>query len=309
MERWDGLVEGMMNEYAARGCGITREWCVRRELTRWGVWLKDRRPRPALEEIDVDSLTQYLSERTAFRSKSTHASILGMIRLMGEYLVAQGHWVHNPLRWMRGPKLDHRSRVPRRISVETMNGLWKAAATGRHTYHQTMWVTVLALLYGTGLRLGELRRLNISSWNREEGLLVIDGRKTGYERRVPLPELAHRCLEAYLATRQDHLQRLGIGEEAALLVNRRGLRLSGSAITRAIQRLARQVGLTSLQMHQFRHTCASDLLEQGMRLPEVQRLLGHRCLTSTMRYLTIADPQLHEAVKQHPINQILGVSV
>jgi integrase len=59
-------------------------------------------------------------------------------------------------------------------------------------------VTILAMLSGTGLGRGELARLNVDAFDRNEGTLRIDGRKTGRERCVPLPEMMLRCLEAYL---------------------------------------------------------------------------------------------------------------
>lgn len=59
-------------------------------------------------------------------------------------------------------------------------------------------------------------------------------------------------------------------------------------------------------MHQFRHSCASDLLEEGVRLPEVQRILGHQGIATTVRYVHIADPQRREAIACHPINDWLG---
>jgi integrase len=68
------------------------------------------------------------------------------------------------------------------------------------------------------------------------------------------------------------------------------------------------VGIGHLTLHQFRHTCASDLLEEGIRLPEVQRQLGHQAISTTVRYLHVADPQRREAVERHPINTILGTS-
>ncbi len=187
-----------------------------------------------------------------------------------------------------------------------MEGFWQSAATGRGGYHRKLWVTALALLYGTGLRRGELERLDLSDWNREEGLLWVDGRKTGNPRRVPLPELVRQCLESYLPPRQNHLEKLGLAQEPALLVNKLGGRLKGSAISRAVGALARRSKIGRITLHQFRHTCASDLLEDGVHLPEVQRILGHQTITTTMRYLHVADPQRHEAIKRHPINEILG---
>ena len=49
-------------------------------------------------------------------------------------------------------------------------------------------------------------------------------------------------------------------------------------------------------LHQFRHSCASDLLEAGVGLPEVQRILGHEGITTTVRYVHIADPQRRELI-------------
>jgi site-specific recombinase XerD len=48
-------------------------------------------------------------------------------------------------------------------------------------------------------------------------------------------------------------------------------------------------------------------LEAGVRLPEVQQLLGHQTISTTMRYLHVADPPLHQAIKVHPLNDILAL--
>jgi integrase/recombinase XerC/integrase/recombinase XerD len=125
---------------------------------------------------------------------------------------------------------------------------------------------------------------------------------------VAVPELTWRCLETYLPQRQNHLEALGSTSESALLIDKDGGRLSGHALSLAVKRLAARAGLARPTLHQFRHSCASDLLEKGARLPEVQRLLGHQSISTTMRYLHIADPQRHEAVSRHPINRMLNVS-
>ena len=96
-------------------------------------------------------------------------------------------------------------------------------------------------------------------------------------------------------------------DESALFVNRYGGRLTAAAISRGIQKLGSGCSETPITMHQFRHTCASDLLEAGVCLPDVQQLLGHQTISTTMRYLHVADPQLHQAVKVHPLNEILAV--
>jgi site-specific recombinase XerD len=305
MRRWDTLVDRYMEEYSARGLSAETVHGVRCELDKWGSWMKRRRPKPRLEAIDSDLLLDYIHDRTAFRSKATVSSIVSKMRCMGEFLVREGYWSQNPFRWIKGPKRDPRARLPRRISKEAMRQLWQSAAGNRQGYSRSLWIAILGVLYGAGLRRGELERLNVSHWNRDEGVLEVDGRKTGWERRVVLPEVSRACLESYLIERHNHLERLGRLEEKALLVNQHGFRLKGTHISRGIHRLLRRVDLEKITVHQFRHTCASDLLEAGLHVAQVQEILGHRAIGTTVRYLHVSDPQRAAAVRLHPINSIL----
>jgi len=167
---------------------------------------------------------------------------------------------------------------------------------------------VLALLYGTGLRRGELERLDLEHWRREEGILKIDGRKTGQERSVPVSEGIWRCLEAYLPLRQNLLEKRGECREPALFLNRAGLRLSSQSLGLMVHRIAKRAAVPLVSLHQFRHTCASDLLESGVSLPKVQQMLGHATVVTTTRYLHIADPERARAMKRHPLNDYLGLA-
>ena len=302
MRRWDRMMDGYMDEYLGRGRAPGTVARVAQILSAWGQWMKRRRPRPRLEKVGVELLTAYMRSRGSFRSKSTVYGTLSVMRGMGDYLVREGVWIVNPLRWMKGPKVTPYSRLPKRIGAKEMEMLWHEAALKRDPYRRHLWVAVLAMLYGTGLRRGELERLDVSSWDRDTGILRIDGRKTGRERNVPVPDAVFSCLEAYLPQRQNHLEKLGRIDEKALLTNRLGERLSGASIRYGVHRMARRCGIELHSVHQFRHSCASDLLEAGVRLPEVQRILGHQAISTTMRYIHIADPQRREAVARHPIN-------
>jgi site-specific recombinase XerD len=305
MQRWDRLMEEYLAEMGTRGISSEHVKSVRRELERTGAWLKRRRGKPHLEQVGAEELIGYVRNRTHFRAKATVSAILSILRCWGEFLVARRIWSSNPMRWVRGPKV--RPRVPGRIGRAAMEKLWTGATESRQGYSAPLWVTVLALLYGTGLRRGELSRLNIEDYVPAERVLRIDGRKTGYPNAVAVPELTCRCLDTYLPHRINQLVKAQrIEPQAALLVNQNGGRLSSQAISLGVQRLARRVGIEHVTLHQFRHTCASDLLEAGVRLPDVQRQLGHRVIATTVRYLHVADPQRKEAVARHPLNTILA---
>jgi site-specific recombinase XerD len=307
MKRWDGLVDGYIKWCESRGLSEATVTGIRIELDRWGCWMKRWRPRMNLEEVEGAMLIKYVRSRTRFRAKTTVAGVTSKMRCMGEYLVQEGVWRKNPMRWVKGPRLDWRGQIPKRIGQEHLEKIWDATSRNRSGYQQHLQIAVLALLYGTGLRRGELERLDLDHWKREEGILYIDGRKTGRERSVPVTEGIWRCLEAYLPLRQNLLEQRGACGEPALFLNRVGLRMSSQSLGLMVHRLAKRANVPLVSLHQFRHTCASDLLENGVSLPEVQQLLGHATVMTTTRYLQIADPARARAIKQHPLNDYLGL--
>ncbi len=305
MRRWDSLVDGYLARCEVRGLSDETVRARRSELDRLGCWLKRRRPKPNLEEVDGQLLIKYLKRRAHFRSKATLAGVASQLRCFGEYLLEQSVWLQNPMRWVRGPRLDPRGKLPRRIGAEHLGKIWEQAGKVPGVYQRQLAVAVLSLLYGTGLRRGELERLNLEDWQRGQNLLRIDGRKTGWERSVPLAPGIGNCLEAYVPYRQNQLERFGTHGEHAFLIDRKGRRLSAQSVGLLVHRLARRARVPLVSLHQFRHTCASDLLENGASLTEVQRLLGHRVVTSTCRYLHVADPERARAMTKHPINDYL----
>lgn len=306
MRGWDRLLDGYLVEYGARGLADGSVERVASVLHQWGAWLKRCRPRPQLETIDAPLIERFIRSRGAFHAKSTTYGTISVMRGLGEYLVREGAWQSNPLRWMRGPRISPYHRLPARLQPSEMQAMWREAAIAPGAYRPRLWLAVLSLLYGTGLRRGELSRLTVMQFDREAALLRIDGRKTGRERQVPVPELTYRCLETYLPLRHNELARMGAVGESRLLISHQGRPLSEHAISMGIHRIAKRAGVSLRSVHQFRHTCASDLLEAGATLAEVQHILGHQYIGTTVRYTHIADPQRRAAIALHPLNEWLG---
>lgn len=307
MRRWDGLVDRYINECEQRGLSEATVYGRRLELDRFGTWLKRRRPRRSLEEIDSELCIQYLQARTTFSAKATICRVVTHMRGIGEFFAREGYWQKNPMRWICGPKMDSQSRLPRRLGRKHLKTLWETAYAMPAGFRRERLLAVMAVLYGTGMRRGELIRLDLCHWDRENGRLIVDGRKTGQERIVPVGEAVWRCIEAYLPHRHQVLERKRCTEEQALFVSRHASRLQGNEVSRTVQRLAKQAGVPTFTLHQFRHSCASDLLDSGVTLPDVQRILGHAVICSTMRYTHISGDQRARAIAKHPINQILHV--
>ena len=118
--------------------------------------------------------------------------------------------------------------------------------------------------------------------------------------------LWQKGLESYLPMRHNLLDRHQQLEERALLVSQAVMRLSGVRIGMMVHKLCKKAGIPVVTVHQFRHSCASDLIEGGTGLAQVQRILGHACIQSTCRYIQISAPERKEAMALHPINKILA---
>ena len=158
---------------------------------------------------------------------------------------------------------------------------------------------ILELLFSTGLRVSELKNLNIADINLERDEIPVRG-KGGKIRVVFLSDSAHQILEKYLAV---------IGESEALIVNkingnpsRRGgaeaERLTVRSIERVVTKYAKAAGITKhVSPHTLRHTFATDLLINGADLRSVQSLLGHSNLSTTQIYTHVTDQHLRDVHK------------
>src|SRR5271170_6748040 len=92
MKRWDGHVDGYERWCESRGLSEATIRHRRDELDRWGCWLKRRRPKPNLEEVDGLMLIEYIQSRTHFHAKTTLSGVTSKMRCLGEYLVQEGVW-------------------------------------------------------------------------------------------------------------------------------------------------------------------------------------------------------------------------
>ncbi len=162
---------------------------------------------------------------------------------------------------------------------------------------------ILEVLYGTGIRVGELVALGTSSVDIEEGNLKVLG-KGSKERIVPLGSYALQAIVTYLhKSRLLLLARAKEGQEGpALFLNRFGQRLSDRSIRRLLKKYAQKIGASlSLSPHVLRHSFASHLLNAGADLRAVQELLGHASVSTTQLYTHITKEELKRTyLRVHP---------
>ncbi len=140
---------------------------------------------------------------------------------------------------------------------------------------------ILAILYGCGLRKGELYRLDVADINLASSMLRVKKSKTSRQRDVPLSSRVMQYLEEYLFTVREHLL---TQEEPAFLLNNRGQRMSPEGIQYKVKEMGRQSGTGKpLTPHGLRHAIATHLLGD-FSIEEIATFLGHRNLDSSQIY-------------------------
>jgi integrase/recombinase XerC len=199
----------------------------------------------------------------------------------------------NPVQGIRAPKAA--KPLPKALSVQQAMAL-----ADHHTEHSTPALAardhaIAELLYGCGLRIGELTGLDLQSTAHARGWVdVADATahvlgKGSKRRSVPVGGQALQALQAWLLQRPA----LARGDELALFVSRRGTRLSVNQLRLRLQQMAQQAGLpTRVHPHMLRHSYASHLLQSSGDLRAVQELLGHASISTTQVYTKLDHQHL-----------------
>ncbi len=156
---------------------------------------------------------------------------------------------------------------------------------------------IIALLYGTGIRLAELRGLKDSDFDTQNYSIRVLGKRQK-ERVIPYPREINKLFTEYVIRRNKEL---GFKSEF-LLVTEKGKQVYEKLVYRIVKNnLAKVTSLEKKSPHVLRHTYATHLLNKGADLNAVKELLGHSNLAATQVYTHTTFEKLHESYKQaHP---------
>jgi integrase/recombinase XerC len=250
----------------------------------------------SVADLDLRVLRGWLANRhAAGEARSTLARRAASARTFTAWARATGRVGVNPGQSLASPR-PHRV-LPHVLAVEEARALMDlpddATPLGRRDR------LIVELLYATGIRVGELVRLDIDDLDRQRRVIRVLG-KGRKERTVPYGLAAERALESWLGQGRARLAVAGSGP--ALLLGSRGRRIDQRAVRRAVHDYAQRLpGAPDLGPHALRHTAATHLLDGGADLRVVQELLGHASLATTQIYTHVSGDRLLRAYRQaHP---------
>jgi site-specific recombinase XerD len=309
-----------------RFCALERQLsghtlaAYRADLNDFGKWLPPR-TRPAVgqqtaavagavtttavADISPTTLKDYLEDMVGARrlSVATVRRRFACLRAFFRRAAARGG-VADPFAEWR-PLLPRRKRLPRTLSrSETKFLLAGRAANGapRLKNKEAPFRLIVRLLVVTGMRVGELCRLRLDDVAPDGSVLRVHGK--GARDRVAY--VTDASLRRELRRIVDHRRRSAAGA-GALFLNRHGAPLRPQSVRAKLKRMAKDAGLgRRVTPHMLRHTAATLLIETGVDIRFVQRLLGHSSIATTEIYTHVSDEALRRTLERADVLGALG---
>jgi len=167
--------------------------------------------------------------------------------------------------------------------------------------------TLIALLYGCGLRCGEVANIKVKDIDFERGVLHVRMAKGKKDRYVPLGFILASMIKIYMDTYKPrtwffYSQQLKSNSVAS------GRKVAHRSIQYAVKAAAKAAAILKyINVHTFRHSFATHLLEDGLDIVSIQELLGHSSIQTTLIYLHVA--QFDRKNKCSPMDNLQGVSI
>jgi integrase/recombinase XerC len=222
---------------------------------------------------------------------ATVARRIASVRSYAQWALRQGLLTSDPTLRLRTPRVHN--DLPAIADADRLNAALDAMSRLADDEQSIRDVTLLELLYGSGLRVSEACGLDVEDVDLSRRTVRVVG-KGDKQRVVPLTITCIRCIERMLASRAQ--------KSGALLLGVRGKRLDVRVARRIVHEFCSAFpDLPDLAPHGLRHSMASHVLESGADLRYVQQLLGHSSLASTQIYTHVSADRLRSAYeKAHP---------
>jgi integrase/recombinase XerD len=268
------------------------------DLARASQFLGSRAAVAACDRAKIHDYVRHLFDVRALKEASVKRH-LATLRSFFHWLEEDRGEVDDPFRGTR-IRIRMPKRLPRVIARSDLRRLLRQE--GSATFSDLTAYVATELLFATGMRVSELASLLDAAVDLEEGTIAIVG-KGNRERRVFVPEEIKSLLGDYRVVR-DRCP----SEAETYLINSRGAPASPQLIRRLVRTHGERCAVRErVTPHMFRHSVATYLLEEGVDIRYVQRLLGHRSISTTEIYTQVADAALKVRItERHPRRTIVG---
>lgn len=264
----------------------------KRDLNDFNLYLK-KESETEVNEFVIKNYLAYLYSLSL--SKKTISRRISSLKSYYKFLLKKYNIKNNFINEIKCPKKD--KLLPDMIYKDEVNKILEYSPNGKFCYRNK---SILHLLYSSGVRVSELCNITLASINLVDRYLIVTG-KGNKTRICPFSKTCKQAIENYI-----HLERNNIAkaDNEYLLINKYGDNLTTRSIENIISKISFELfGNKKLHPHIFRHTYATQLLNNGADLRIVQELLGHSSLMTTQVYTHLAKEEINKIYKgSHPRN-------
>lgn len=260
----------------------------------------------ALDQVQTAHVRRWMAQlHGAGRESRGIALVLSCWRSFYRWLANEGLVVSNPVQDVHAPKAAR--PLPKALAVDEAVQLAELHDADADPWDEARDRAIVELLYGCGLRVGELIGLDLRASATARGWVDLDAAEAnvlgkGSKRRiVPVGSKALEALRAWLAVRGDcaALEAARLRDPdgaAALFIGRNGTRFSAHSVWKQLRQRSLKAGLSApVHPHMLRHSFASHLLQSSSDLRAVQELLGHANISTTQVYTRLDFQHLAKA--------------
>lgn len=243
-----------------------------------------------VEDIDYFTFRKFLAHLSLRGLKKRSISRkVSTLKSFFKFLLREGYIKTNPAASLVYPRIE--KTLPKFIPEGEMQRFLDSLSSEKVLEARDK--ALIEVLYSSGIRISELRGLNMEDIDFISGIIKVRG-KGKKERILPLGKPAQKALRDYLEKKSS--------QEKAVFVNRFGKRISCVGIRKIINKWAKILALKGkVSPHVFRHSFATHLLNRGADLRSVQELLGHSSITTTQVYTHLTTERLKDIYrKAHP---------
>ena len=250
------------------------------------------------KKCNSEIIKKYIYDQSKINSAKTQARRISGIRSFFDYLTFESFIKTNPTNLIETPKIG--KKLPDSLSlneiIKFINNIDLSHPQGIRNR------AIIETLYGSGLRVSELISLKLSNLFFKENLIKVFG-KGNKERLVPMGKFSKKYIKIYL--KNERLKSNIIKKDSdTIFLNRNGSQISRVMIFKIIKDLAIKSNIKkNISPHTLRHSFATHLIENGVDLRTIQKLLGHENIITTEIYTHLDTKHLRNIMKKfHPRN-------
>ena len=238
-----------------------------------------------IKEIVTEDIRQYLTnyQRERHSSRVTIDNIRRILSSFFSWLEDEDYILKSPVR--RIHKVKTASNIKETYSDETLELMRDSCSEMRD-------LAMIDLLASTGMRVGEMVLLNRDDVDFAERECVVFG-KGDKERMVYFDARTKLHLQTYLDSRNDNNPALIVSLKAPFS------RLSIGGVETRLRELGRQLGVYKVHPHKFRRTLATMAIDKGMPIEQLQQLLGHKRIDTTLQYAMVKQSNVKLAHRKY----------